>query len=188
MAQRATVAAAVVGQLTEFHPEVESVEAYLERASLYFDANNVAEDKQVSVLLTAIGPKVYSLLRNLCALTKSRTKTLVQLTTMLMNHYSPKPLLIAQQYHFNRRNQQEGESIVDYLAELRRLAATCNFGDQLNTSLRNRLVCGLNNAGAQRRLFTEADLTLEKALAIAQGMETAEANSKSLKRRGHRNS
>ena len=39
----------------------------------------------------------------------------------------------------------------------------------------------MNNAGAQRRLFTEADLTLEKALAIAQGMETAEANSKSLK-------
>ena len=104
MAQRATVAAAVVGQLTEFHPEVESVEAYLERASLYFDANNVAEDKQVSVLLTAIGPKVYSLPK-FCAPAKPRTKTLVQLTTMLMNHYSLKPLPIAQRYHFNRREK-----------------------------------------------------------------------------------
>ena len=40
------------------------------------------------------------------------------------------------------------------------------------------VVCGINNPGMKRRLFTESDLTLENALKIAQGMEAAETSSK----------
>ena len=60
------------------------------------------------------------------------------------------------------------------MAELRRLAAPCDFRDFLNNALRDRLVCRLHNEGAQKRLLSEADLSLTKALTIAQSMEAAE--------------
>ena len=47
-------------------------------------------------------------------------------------------------------------------------------------ALRDRLVCGLRNTGIQKRLLSEASLTLAKAGVIAQGMEAAEKNAKRL--------
>ena len=58
------------GTLTEFKPESEKIEAYLERVQLFFDANTIAEDKQVIVLLTVIGSSTYTLLTCLLALHK----------------------------------------------------------------------------------------------------------------------
>ena len=63
---------------------------------------------------------------------------------------------------------------MDYMAELQTLAAPFDFRDFLNEALWDRLVCGLRNEGAQKWLLSEADLTLPKAIAIAQSMEAAE--------------
>ena len=48
----------------------------------------------------------------------------------------------------------------------------------LDNMLRNRLVCAINHPGIQKRLLSESDLTLEKALEISQGMEIADHSSK----------
>ena len=66
----------------------------------------------------------------------------------------------------------------DYVAELRRLAIHCEFGDYLDQALRDRLVCGLCNEHTQ---LVEADLTLAKAVSLAQGMEAADKNAKGFK-------
>ncbi|KAI7796507.1 hypothetical protein IRJ41_023564, partial [Triplophysa rosa] len=55
----------------------------------------------------------------------------------------------------------------------RKLAHDCNYGERLTEMLRDRLVCGINEDRIQRRLLVETDLTFEKALKIAQAMETA---------------
>ena len=54
------------------------------------------------------------------------------------------------------------------------------FGAYLEEALRDRFVCGLKNEGTQKRLLSEADLTFQKALEIAQGMEAAAKNAKEL--------
>ena len=53
----------------EFSPDSESITAYLERLQLFFDCNGIAERKRVATLLTVIGHKTFSLLRNLSAST-----------------------------------------------------------------------------------------------------------------------
>ena len=62
-------------------------------------------------------------------------------------------------FHFHRRDQAADESIAEYVAELRRLSTNCKFGATLNDALRDRLVCGMRNTSAQKRLLAEADLT-----------------------------
>ena len=70
----------------------------------------------------------------------------------LKEHFDPPPVLIAECYHFYKRDQQPGESLTTYIAELRRLAVSCKFGDSLNDALRDRFVCGLRNKATQKQL------------------------------------
>ena len=46
--------------------------------------------------------------------------------------------------------------------------------------LRDRLVCGINDAGIQRRLLSESELTYKKAFHMPLGVESAERNAKDL--------
>ena len=175
------MAKSTYGTLQEFKPECEPITAYLERVKAYFDANEVPTDKRVAVLLSIIGPKTYAILRSLMAPETPQSKSLDTLTTALQNHYNPKPITIAERYHFHLRSQAPSKNIAEYIAELRRLAATCEFGTFLNEALRDRLVCGLRSESARRKLLAEPKLTLSKAVEFAQCMELAERDAKSFK-------
>lgn len=67
-------------------------------------------------------------------------------------------------------------SVAEYVAELRKLAQDCNYGETLPQMLRDRLVCGINDDRIQRRLLSETNLTFESALSLAQAMESANKN------------
>ena len=187
------------GKIDGFNPEVEAFSAYLERIELYFVANGISEEKQVPVFLSLLGAKTYSLLRTLVAPTTPKEKSLRELTKLLKSHFEPRPLVIAERFAFHRRNQQSGETIGEYLAELRRLATHCSFDIHLDEALRDRLVyyyyyyqlyqlgtggrsqvSGLTSENIQKRLLSEEDLDLKRALELAQGMEAASRNTQML--------
>ena len=154
---------------------------YLEHVELFFAANGIKDEKKVAVFLSVIGPKNYALLRDLLAPDKPQQKSLAVLFETLRKHFEPKPVIIAERFRFHRRDQASGESIVEYLAELRRLATHCQFGEYLEEALRDRFVCGLRSSGIQRRLLSEAEpLTLKKALEVAVAVEAADKNAKEL--------
>ena len=77
--------------------------------------------------------------------------------------------------------QVPGESVADYVAELKRLATCCEFGDHLEETLRDQLVCGMHNQGILKRLLAEPDLTYAKAVEVASGMEVAEKTTQRLR-------
>jgi len=169
-----------IGQIGEFKPDEERISAYLERIQLFFVANSIADEKKVAVLLSVIGAKTYALLRDLLAPTKPQDKSFDELATTLTTHFEPKPIVITERFHFHRRNQASGESVAEYVAELRRLATHCQFGEYLNEALRDRLVCGIRNTGIQKRLLSEAELSLKKAIELSQAFEAAEKNAKDM--------
>ncbi|XP_033733598.1 uncharacterized protein K02A2.6-like [Pecten maximus] len=171
-----------VGRIDTFDESIERWEAYKERLDQYFIANTIKEEKQVPALLSLIGGRTYGLLRDLTAPDLPATKTYPVLTKILQDHYSPKPLVIAERYRFHKRDQREGESIRDYNAALRKLSENCTFGDTLNDTLRDRLVCGLKAEHIQKKLLTESDLTYQKALEVAIAFETATKDAVELQR------
>ena len=174
-------AARTIGRMQEFNPANETVTAYLERLQLFVSANSIADDKRVPTLLTVVGAEHYSLLRGLVSPQLPKDKSFDELVTLLTKHYDPEPIVIAERFHFYRRNQGSNESVGDYLAQLRRLASRCKFGTFLDEALRDRLVCGLESENVQKVLLTKANLTLDKALEISQGMEAASVKAKELK-------
>ena len=100
---------------------------------------------------------------------------------VLLVHFRPKPLLTAERFRFYQRNQATGESVHDFLADLRRLAITCEFEDFLDQALRDRFVCGLRAEGMQKRLLTEPDLNIARALELDRSIEAAASETKGFK-------
>ena len=64
------------GTIDAFNSESDSIKAYVERVQLYFSANDVPENKHVSILLSSIGAPNYTLLSDLLAPQLPSTQTL----------------------------------------------------------------------------------------------------------------
>ena len=52
-----------------------------------------------------------------------------------MSHNEPKPIVITKRFHSHRREQVSGESVTEYVAELKCLATHCQFGNYLDKAL-----------------------------------------------------
>ena len=167
--------------LKEFYPDFESVKVYPERVQLYFEANEVPEDKQVPILLSSIGSSTYMLLSDLLAPAVPKSKTLAEISVVVWRHYEPKRAVIAERFHFHKHDQAIGECIAEYNTALCRLATHCKFKGYLEDALCNRFVCGLRNKAMQQWLFGEAELTYSKAMELAEAIEAGEKTACSFK-------
>jgi hypothetical protein len=85
--------------------------SYTERLEQYFAVNDIAEDKEVPALLTLLGGKTYTLLRNLTAPNKPKEKDYTTLVNLLKDHLTPKPIVIAERFRFHKRNQLQCETV-----------------------------------------------------------------------------
>ena len=176
--------AAVHGSIGPFESSSEDWTSYTERLQQYFIANDVQdEDKKRALLLSNCGPQTYQLLKNLMAPAKPSGKSFTDIVKVLQDYWQPKPSEIVQRFNFHSRVQKQGESVVDYVSELRRLSEHCGFQD-LENMLRDRLVCGVRDARIQKKLLAETGLTFKKAFETAQAVETAELQARELQAKG----
>lgn len=158
----------------------EDFDSYAERFEHYVRATQVSEDLKVSVFVTAIGKQAYRTLKNLLAPTKPEEKTYDELLQILKGHYSPKPLVIAERFRFNRRSQRENESVAAFALELKRLAGSCEFGQFLDDALRDRFVAGLRDETAQAELLKKSTLTFQAAYDLAKSGELARTETRKI--------
>lgn len=174
------------------------------RLQFFFEANDVTDPvKQRAHLLTLCGAHIYDVV---CALLQPKTPDRVsyaEIVAALQAHYDPRPSEVYSRAMFQRRDQLPGESVNDYVAALRKLATSCNFGTlptatappatqaggaastqqgatdcnptllPLDVMLRDRFVCGLRDENLQQRLFAEKELTFTKAYDFAIRAESA---------------
>ncbi len=152
------------GRVSAFDPKLEDWSSYTERLQYYFAANEITNaTKKRAILITACSPYTFQLLRSLVQPQTPSELSYDELVQVMKEHYQPKPSAIVQRYKFYSRNREEGESISDYIAALKALAEYCCFGDSLNDMLRDRLVCGVQDGGIQKRLLQESDLSFKQA-------------------------
>ena len=123
--------AAVFGKMEEFDEAKEDWPQYVKRLEHFIEANGIVEEgKKRSIFLTLVGPTVFKLIRSLAS--PARPGELVKL---LREHYRPTLLKTVQRFKFHSRFRKPGESVAAFVAELRPLAESCNFGASLETVL-----------------------------------------------------
>ncbi|XP_043916150.1 LOW QUALITY PROTEIN: uncharacterized protein K02A2.6-like [Protopterus annectens] len=178
------MAVSMLGSLVAYDCQTQTWEEFCEVLEHFFEANQITDaGRKRAILLSSVGSKTYSLMRNLLSPDKPGDKSFTELTSLLQSHYNPKPSEIVQRFKFNSRTRVANETVTEYVAVLRELAQHCNYGDRLTEMLRDRLVCGIADDRIQRRLLAEPELSFEKALKLAQAIETANKDIRDLQPR-----
>ncbi len=170
------MATAYIGQISPYVPADQRWDIYLEQVNNFFDANDVKDEKKKrAMLLTSIGTAAYTAIRSLTAPKTPAETDWKIILELLSKHYLPPVNPIIERRDFYQRFRKPGETVAIFLAELRSLASKCEFGDQLDTTLRDRVVCGIVDDRMQRRLLSEPyeGLTLARVVEICMAIETA---------------
>ncbi|KAF7651808.1 hypothetical protein LDENG_00105190, partial [Lucifuga dentata] len=88
--------------------------------------------------------------------------------------------VVTERYRFRQRGQHAGETADQYVAALKELITTCEFGAMEEEMIRDQLVEKTNSPCIRERLLLEVPLTLTKAMTIARQIETAVAEAKAM--------
>ena len=118
--------------IAEFNGAQDDWDSYTEHLDQYFVANDITDvGKKRAILLSLCGSGTYEIIKSLVAPKKPTDHTYSHLVKLVQTHFKPTPSEIVSRYHFNRRVRQPGESVAQYIAELRRMTEYCNYGDTL---------------------------------------------------------
>ena len=161
-----------------FEPDgTRSWDIYYQRFNFHCKSRGVnTDDGKKSELIACSSDEMFEFMQALCPQGLSDDNlTFAAICTAIENHIKPAVNEIEASALFHQRNQALGESISDYVAELRRLARPAKFGDALDRTLRDRIVVGIGSAETRALLFrTPADeLTLDKTVEIARSVESS---------------
>lgn len=145
----------LIGSIENFDPE-DDFELYYERFENLLELNNITDvGNKNSLLIQVIGPETYKILRNLAAPQKVKEVNYDENIKLLKNFFNPGLNIISERYKFNMKSQETGESISDFILELKLKSQTCDYREFLSEALRDRFVAGISSDKIKGKLLTE---------------------------------
>ena len=166
-----------------FDSSATSWKRWLELFEIAMEIRGKTSDDRVPFLLHHLGASNYEKMRDFFDDESLKGISYADLTKKLKVLFQVKVIEIAECYKFQCRMQGVGESIKDYVTDLKKLSQTCGFKEFATTAVRNQFVFGLNNAAIRQRLLEIDVLTLEKALNTATSMELSKQENEELTKR-----
>ena len=151
---------------------------------------NGAEDLNVSAKrLTWRKKKIYSMgeqpddISTSSKLSSSQLKQYHKVKTKFDVHFVVRRNVIFQRAKFNRRRQEDGETVDTFITALHALAEHCDYGTLKDEMIRDRIVVGLQDSKLSEKLQLDPELSLAKAINhVWQSEAVKEATSPSKKR------
>lgn len=131
---------------------------------------------KLAILTGYVSPDVYALFEHL--------DTFIAAIDLLKSLYRKKKNIIYARHLLAIAKQDPGKSITEFSQELLMLARDCSFeavtaDEYRREAVRDSLITGLQSSTIRLRLLEHDDLTLEKAIKIAESMEQAQKFSSS---------
>ena len=87
------------------------------------------------------------------------------------SHFVKRRNVIFERVKFNSRKQLQDETVDSFITDLFCLAEHCAYGQLRDEMIRDRLVVGLLDASLSEKMQLDAELTLDKAIALARQSE-----------------
>ncbi|KAK4886738.1 hypothetical protein RN001_003009 [Aquatica leii] len=149
-------------------------EKYKHKFLLYLEASekNAKPDKlKVALLLNLMGDESIDIF-NTFQYAENETKDNFEVVLKKFDEYcKPRKNVVFESFNFFSRSQELSEPVDKYVTDLKKLAVPCEFGEQQEMLIRDRLVLGCVDKRVQERLLREPDLQLKKALDYCRASE-----------------
>ena len=140
------------------------------------------EDYKCAMLLHSIGIEAMRIFNGLKFSDGEDRNNMADVIKKFDQHFLGQTQEFFERFQFNRRNQESGESIDEYVSVLRNMAKTCGFCDCMRELLiMDRILLGILDDKTREELLSTHDLTLGKALEICRAREAATIHMKALK-------
>ena len=144
------------------------VENYLERFEIWCITKKDIKEKKAAYFLNFVGNDAYEVIKNLAYPESPINLPFEAIQQLILKHVQPINFEIAKKAKFHLLIREENQSIRDFILKLQTQAAKCNFGDQLQNQLRDRLIAGINDVQLQQKLFLVSDASFQAIRAICE--------------------
>jgi hypothetical protein len=137
------------------------------------ETNKKPEEVQVARFLSCLGEDALNIF-NTFGLSDGDKKKMTVVRKKFDDYFTPRRNVVFERFQFWKHIQQPGESIDAFVTTLRLRARTCEFGEQEDSLIRDRIVLSCTDARVQERLLREPGLTLDKTLELCRAAEAAQ--------------
>ena len=139
------------------------------------------ETTQVAILLHSAGMEAQEIFSNFVFDAEESKDKVDDVLAKFKSYCEPKKNEIFATYKFWSRDRVPGESIEKWFNDLKSLAADCNFQDQRDRHIRDKIVLSLEDHPLRERLIEQGTtLTLEKCIEVCRAAETSKARSQTM--------
>ena len=135
------------------------------------ESDEKGEDVKTSRLLTTIGEKARDVYYTFTFATEGDDMKLDPVIAKFDEYFSPRKNQPYTRFKFFTYNQANGQTIDEYVTELKSRSRHCEFGTLKESLIRDRIVAGIQDAKVRERLLRETDLSLDKAISICRASE-----------------
>ena len=142
-----------------------------ERFRVASGLSSKSEVNQVNTLVYSMGAKADDIFQSF-NLSEEQAKEYNTVKDKFDSHFVKRRNVIFERAKFNRRVQQEGEPVDDFIIDLYSLAEHCDYGQLHDQMVRDRIVVGIRDSKLSEKLQMGSKLTLEKATAMARQSES----------------
>ena len=134
--------------------------------------NKQRNEERTATLFTCLGPDALEIVDGLnfdSDLQRTNPEIVIQkLETFCIGETNE----TYERYQFNKRDEELNESIDSYVAVLRNVVKTCNYGTLEENLIRDIIVMGIRENSTRKRLLQETKLTLNRCIDICRANET----------------
>lgn len=164
-----TILVAPIGKVQEFCHETNDWPIFKARLENYFIANEVVEEaRKRATLLNLLSENCYRLTYNLSLPKKPEELTFTEVIKLLDKYFAPAKSILACRYTFYEAVKDENESVNEWSARIRNLAADCEFNTHLEVIMRDKFITGFEKGKILDRLLEEkVDVTMDRVVEIA---------------------
>lgn len=155
---------------------------YAERLEHVLNFNEIEDDKKkISFLIGVGGMDLLKILKSLIAPKKTSEISFDEAIKSLKMHFVPKKNVRAERHKFYSRAMKPEEDISDFIVELKLLADTCDYKDNLDTILSDKFILSMRDESIQRKLIDlPMDTKFEKICETALTMESTRKECKKI--------
>ncbi|XP_062701474.1 uncharacterized protein LOC134285192 [Aedes albopictus] len=162
----------------------QSFSSWIKRLGFHFRVNKVNDDQKKDQMFLLGGDYLFSMADKLYPTEEMLDEVSYEILIQKLKEKLDKTdSILLQRYNFSMQVQQPGETASDFIISLKVLAEHCEFGDQKNRLIVDRILVGLIDNSLKHRLLTEysSKLTLAHVENIIASWEMADIHTKTLK-------
>uniref|UniRef100_A0A1Y1JV53 RNA-directed DNA polymerase n=1 Tax=Photinus pyralis TaxID=7054 RepID=A0A1Y1JV53_PHOPY len=132
---------------------------------IYMEASGLStaeEKRKIAIFLNVAGEEAQEVYTTL-GLTNEQKAKYDEVIKAFQEYCKPRNNETYDRFKFFSRNKNTEETYDSFIKDLKVLAKPCNFGDQEDSLIRDRLILGITDVVLQERLLRQTKLTLKDA-------------------------